>query len=789
MPTVHALLVAINAYPHPVPPLNGCVDDMRSIKAHLEAHFNHAELSLRAEVLENEQATRENIIKGFDLFEEAEDGDSCLFFFAGHGSRCAAPEAFCHIEPDRMNESLVCYDSRDPEGRDLMDKELSYLIWKATRDKDVHFLAVTDCCHSGSNTRFEQVKVRRAEKVTAPNPLEAYLGFKQYKKAGDGQYSPPRGRHIHLAAAQATQTAKEVYVKGKPRGVFSYCLVEALKGAQNQISYAELLSRVNIRLRNAVRDQSSQLETTRAEDKNLLFLSRALAGEGPNYVVGYEKKLGWTLNAGALHGIHPGDEHSKTILELVENGREIEVVKVLADRSQVHGMDEFDKKNSFKAIMKSRAVPKLSVSFAADTDAAGVNLLRQLLLEKKSDFYRLVETSEEAGYVIHMENDTLFLTSPHNDWPLFRRVQGNDHSSAVDFLNKLEKVFNWVQALELTNPDTTIRDNEIQIELYQVTEPGNQEDDAPTQLLDWRASGEFRHRMQGGSWHYPAFQLKIKNTGLRTLWVSLLFLGKDFGITNQLLPSEALKPGAEAWALDVYEGHPYRTVSLRVEDEFYDWGITTIDEYLKLFICTEPFYTDDFFQEGLEMERAETPYRTFGRRKSPQKQDWATKDIHLKIHRPLEPAPLQAGQPLALFNIEATGPEGFEARVFLNTLEKAIQHFDSAPDWDLPGSKSLFPLELGPLESRPGLSVLEMIDLNSPERISGEFPLEIRFNFSGKIEEIIPAGCDPQTGSCFDIPFERKGSSLFIRHLPKPSPSGYPELGDSVKVFFFTPAF
>src|SRR5690606_19368727 len=127
---------------------------LHALKTYLEDRFGNERFQLHLRVLENEAATRAGIIAGFDHFQSAVDGDSCLFFFAGHGSWFEAPEAFWDVESDRRNETLVCYDSRLEGGRDLIDKELSYLIWRATKDKDVHFLAVTDCCHSGSNTRL-----------------------------------------------------------------------------------------------------------------------------------------------------------------------------------------------------------------------------------------------------------------------------------------------------------------------------------------------------------------------------------------------------------------------------------------------------------------------------------------------------------------------------------------------------------------------------------------------------------------------------------------------------------
>ncbi|MDV7393279.1 caspase family protein, partial [Arthrospira platensis SPKY1] len=185
----------------------------------------------------NEAATRESLIREFSLYDQAGDGDICLFSYSGHGSRNDAPEAFWHLEPDRLNESLVMWDSRTEGGRDLMDKELSYLIWKATNGKNLQFIALMDCCHSGSGTRnSEEVRSRMAEKGNDVRGLEEMLGYEVYKKDSDGKLSPPQGRHILLAGARHNQAAKELTLGGATRGVFTFSLLETLRQYGNQLT-------------------------------------------------------------------------------------------------------------------------------------------------------------------------------------------------------------------------------------------------------------------------------------------------------------------------------------------------------------------------------------------------------------------------------------------------------------------------------------------------------------------------------------------------------------------------
>ena len=65
----------------------------------------------------NEHATREAIIAGFcEHLIKTEAGDVALFCYARRGSQEQLPPEFWHVEPDRLDETLVCYDSRRPVG-------------------------------------------------------------------------------------------------------------------------------------------------------------------------------------------------------------------------------------------------------------------------------------------------------------------------------------------------------------------------------------------------------------------------------------------------------------------------------------------------------------------------------------------------------------------------------------------------------------------------------------------------------------------------------------------------
>jgi Caspase domain len=137
--SINALLVGIDRYQHPVSPLNGCVNDIEAFDDYLRQRVEGADSArLELRVLTDQQATRAAIIAGFrEHLKPARKGDVALFYYA---------------EPDRLDETLVCHDSRSPGGHDLADKELAQLVHEVAAGR-AHAVVILDCCHSGSGTR------------------------------------------------------------------------------------------------------------------------------------------------------------------------------------------------------------------------------------------------------------------------------------------------------------------------------------------------------------------------------------------------------------------------------------------------------------------------------------------------------------------------------------------------------------------------------------------------------------------------------------------------------------
>ncbi|WP_287518827.1 caspase family protein [Okeania sp. SIO2C2] len=213
---IYALLVGIDQYApdSEVPKLNGCENDIKAIEAYLTEEIKGKEERkwelFEPRVLINEQATRQGIIDGFQQYLcQAGSDDIALFYYSGHGGQQKAPEELLYLDPDGLNETLVCYDSRSPGGYDLADKELRYLLAKVA-EKEPRVIVIFDCCHAGAGTRSVE-GTRLAPDDTRDRPLSTLIFAQdetfnnslstsskvEKKKTG---LDLPKGRHILLAA-------------------------------------------------------------------------------------------------------------------------------------------------------------------------------------------------------------------------------------------------------------------------------------------------------------------------------------------------------------------------------------------------------------------------------------------------------------------------------------------------------------------------------------------------------------------------------------------------------------
>ncbi|MBK7407016.1 MAG: caspase family protein [Saprospirales bacterium] len=568
---------------------------------------------------------------------------------------------------------------------------------------------------------------------------------------------------ISCWAQRDNQTAKELTFEGATRGVFTYSLLETLRQYSNQLTYVELLNHLRIRLAQRVKEQSPQLEAIAGADPNLLFLSNTRTSGRPVYLVGYENSKGWHVNAGAFDGFKGGSAASPTELQLEADSRTLRVLDVYPGYSTVDGMPaDAPPEGVHRALVTRWGSGGLKLAFTPDSDAGTKTMLSSLLERQTDGLFQLVDDPAQARYQIHTGDQSLSLLLPGEKYPLFQRIHGHEQANGSEFLQRVGMVARWVQMLELANPQTTLQDGEIKIELFRLTEPGKQADSDPAVPEDWRQAVSFRYFYQEGKWTLPAMQLKLTNTGTRTLWVSVLYMTSNFGMFNPLLPKQELGPGQEAWLLDVAHGVPHRSILLQMEQAYHSWGINQISDYLKVLVCTEEFSTDNFNQAGLPLDEREGGTRGFALWEDLSQTDWLTREIELRVVRPFDPVEVR--------EIFTQMPTGFSGKAMRNTLPEATAAFPVAYAPQLEDG--------GEFAAAGDLCVLEL--WNCPDQpIDAANPL----HFSSP-EGVIPYRCDPQTGRFKVLAHSRENDTLVLQELPPESPSPYQGLPATRKIFF-----
>ncbi len=528
--TIYALFVGIDAYPSPVNPLNGCVNDVTRMRDLLAARVSGAGDHFAPRLLANEQATRQGLIDAWrGHLGQAGPEDVALFYYSGHGSQEHAPPEFWDFEPDRLNETLVCYDSRLPGGWDLADKELAQLISEVAAlrlAQGPHFAVILDCCHSGSGTRnAEEITVRQQMADTRTRPVSSYIVTPQQAAAlqghGSGAASAATawtsiasGRHILLAACRPEQTAKETYFPGpssyEKRGAFSFYLQDTLQQTGAGLSYRDLFKRVYALVQQRVADQAPQLEASEPADLDQPFLGGALAPTPAVLTLSVNKTLGWVVDAGAVHGIPPPAGSGETTqlalfpfdvdlarLRTLEQAiGQASVVQVFPGQSLV-APARFDRAplaatSTYKALVTSTPLPQLTVAFEGDN--AALNLVRQALatagpdeapslLLRESDLtgaeYRLLADVETGRYRIRRATEALRFTI---DTP------GLGAESAMIVALRLAHIARWVSTARLTNPASALPRDAVQLEIYREREDGEMELLTPHLGCGWRTS-------------------------------------------------------------------------------------------------------------------------------------------------------------------------------------------------------------------------------------------------------------------------------------------------------------
>ncbi|MFT5917205.1 MAG: pimeloyl-ACP methyl ester carboxylesterase [Flammeovirgaceae bacterium] len=838
MKNVFALMIGIDNYPIERHRLRGCVNDMLAMKSYLEGRFDANNFKLNIKALKDEEATRDNIIDGFQThLTQAKEGDIVFIHYSGHGSQIPAPKEFWHSEPDKMMETMVCYDSRTAGGFDLTSKELGYLIWQVSQSNP-HIVVLFDCCHSGSGTRETDSKIRSrmAEQGNKELPFKNFVGFKDYQvDEASGKIIVPVGKHILLAASRDNETAKETNVsklspisedeckendkeKLGQGGVFTHSLLKVLRESKGNLSYQDLMTRTQTLVYNTVNEQHPQLEANGSgdeKDKLVSFLDGAILPKADYFTVQHDAKEGWIMKAGGLHGIPFPTNNSTTKLAIFDESATVSdlaniekavgtasVLDVSAKQSTVklEGVSESDSGKIYKAKITEIPVKPVEIQLNLEGDSEGIAFAKSALETLDFPYLSVTESSDKAKYQILAKGNQYYVVNVGDDKPLFKRIDGYSKESAEDLVEKLMHVATWESGYVLSNPDTEIDQSEIGVELTEVTEVSRRGFVAQENALDASqvVTLEYKFDAQSKKWNAPKFRLKLKNNGQETLYFGLLFFSYDFGINTTLLQVQRLEPGQEVFATRKNsKGKVFDYIPAIVRSEYTSWGITDASIMLKLLVSNVEFSTTSYALDSLELDRKEQKGRDYFDEYdddlSENYADWTVKDIHITTIRPLESMDL-AEDEVKMQKITIKPHSGLKAKVNLASQKEATravgkEAHKSSPT-ALAGNSSFEPMALNDaMGNSAPLSILELSDVQDTSIVNEADPLQMAISADlADNEMILPIGFDEATG-CF-IPLGTSSQSengeiqIHIDQLPEPTPAGTRSLGGSIKIFF-----
>lgn len=329
-PRIHALLVGIAAYPQAsvgLESLDGPVNDAKAFAGVLRSRYGLEDGDIVE--LHDAQATRKAILAKFrsHLVSRAREGDTAIFYFAGHGSQVKDNDG---DEGDLLDETIVPYDGRMPSAaaRDIVDDELREHFEMLT-ENGVHVVVILDACHAGSGQRA-RATARRADPLGKPAAERTRIEPQDLlPKSGKGPMP------VLLAAAQSHQLAYEAEFHDVVYGRFTRALVESLQRSGPRETYLDLFSEIAVRLR---ADGAGQRPAAEGNLTTLIF--NGLQTSNRPVLVGERiESARFRLPAGAVVGMvagsvfHGYDSAAAAAGLVPGKGQRAELVEVAAGQS------------------------------------------------------------------------------------------------------------------------------------------------------------------------------------------------------------------------------------------------------------------------------------------------------------------------------------------------------------------------------------------------------------------------------------------------------------------------
>jgi len=272
-----------------IPPLNGCINDMRNLASFLKSKLKDIlteQILLSSDSYKKELLpTGDNILKTVKRWSLGSDEQEIFIIitYSGHGT--PVPDN-SEDEGDNKDEAWVCYD------RFLLDDELRAEF--ANFNSNTKILVVSDSCHSGTmikNTNFDRVSEEKKKKVrfvpynVANGIILHSLNRNRTTSRNVVNTSPKSGASVKLlAACEDHEYAQEV----DGAGVFTTALLKTLNKYPN-ITFKSLMDKVKLEMND---DQNPRIEndiygSRNFYDDEMVFGNAKVEGQDDGYDSSY----------------------------------------------------------------------------------------------------------------------------------------------------------------------------------------------------------------------------------------------------------------------------------------------------------------------------------------------------------------------------------------------------------------------------------------------------------------------------------------------------------------------
>lgn len=203
---LYILSVGINTYKNPAYNLNYAQPDAKSFTNKVIGNGSKMFKNVRKTEIYDTEATKENIIKGFEsIISQAKPEDVFVFYYAGHGTLDEENDNEYYLVP--TNITKLYGDPQQLQDKGISATELKGYLAEVKSQKQ---LILMDACHSGGAIKSMGVRAAASEEKAIVQLARA-------------------SGVVMLASSGTQQFATEFEVL--QHGVFTYALLEALDGA------------------------------------------------------------------------------------------------------------------------------------------------------------------------------------------------------------------------------------------------------------------------------------------------------------------------------------------------------------------------------------------------------------------------------------------------------------------------------------------------------------------------------------------------------------------------------